>query len=81
MLIQDIAPRYGFSAYFEKYLEKRRIELAKLMGTYRKIEVVDEDLRKSQLEHIYTPNLLGFCECVDCIGDYSGASYDEWGGR
>lgn len=74
MKIQDIAPRYGFSAYFEKYLEKRRIELAKILGNYQKIEVIDEDLKKSQLEHIYTPNLLGFCECVDCAGDFSGAT-------
>jgi hypothetical protein len=81
MLIQDIAPRYGFSAYFEKYLEKRRIELAKLMGTYRKIEVIDPDLQKIQLEHNFSPNIFGFCECSDCYGDFSGASYDEWGGR
>lgn len=82
MLIQDIAPRYGFSAYFEKYLEKRRIELAKLMGTYRKIEVIDLDLQKIQLEHNFSPNIFGFCECSDCYGDFSGASYDEeWGGR
>jgi hypothetical protein len=81
MFIRDITPRTGLGAIFEATIEPRRIELAKLMGTYKKIEVVDEDLKKSQLEHIYTPNLLGFCECVDCVGDFSGASYDEWGGR
>ena len=39
MLIQDIKPYTGFNLYFVRCIEPRTRELAKLMGTYKQIEI------------------------------------------
>lgn len=72
MLIQDIKPYTGFNAYYQKWVEPRRLELAEHMGTLRKIKVTDGT--EQELQQIIEQD-------SDPAGDFSGASYDEWGGR
>ena len=73
MLINDVTPRKGFTALYERDIAPRMIELSKLMGTYKKIDVQEHkpyvhfrDLRTTLDGRI-------ICHCADCYGDFSGA--------
>jgi hypothetical protein len=74
MLIQDIKPYTGFSAYYQKWVEPRRIELAEAMarrsGKTTKIKINDGSLER--LQQIIAQD-------SDPAGDFSGASDDGEG--
>jgi len=59
--IQDITPRTGFSAIFERDIEPRRLELADYLGTTKKINV----LYVSTGPVLHDPN-TNWCGCRKC---------------
>lgn len=78
MYINDITPYKGIQLSYMRDIEPRRLELAEHMGILTKIPVNDG----TELLHTFQDgDKFGLCYCADCVGDFSGASYDEWGGR
>ena len=60
-------------------------QLIPMLSSSKKITIIDGDIQnifKHQTEMIVTTDGRRICGCVNCAGDFSGASEDEeWGGR
>lgn len=84
MVIRDIkTPKTELEA-FSFWCNKWQADLIPMLSSSKKITVIDGDIQnvfKHRTEMIVTTDGRRFCACVDCAGDFSGASFDDWGGR
>lgn len=79
MLIQDIRKRNSLEKIIWM-IEKDLSDTLQKFGA-RKVKIeIKQDLA-FLYRHSYQPSWNGLCECTDCVGDFSGASFDDWGGR
>lgn len=74
--MEDIKPYKGIQLAYMRNIEPRRLELAEHMGILTKIEVKDgTDTTTDVRGHVYEPSTFSKrCVCVDCYGDFSGAT-------
>lgn len=91
---QDIYQSTGFLRWYKREIEPRMMELASMQHQVKKIEVkyINCDNGSHDFKREYTghnDDYVMWCDYCntkynfedDGSGDFTGASYDEWGGR